>query len=94
MKLHRYYFLAIIIVMLNVMFFNGSSSTFIENKSETKIEVSLEDQGSEEKLDEKLLLKTTELSLIDPKIYTLYDFMLPIVDQLYLNNIFKPPRFC
>jgi hypothetical protein len=93
MKLNRYYFLAIIIVMLNVMFFSGSSTSFIENTSETKIEVSLEEQGSEEKLDEKLLLNIAALSLIDPKIYTLYDFMLPIVDRLYLNNIFKPPRF-
>lgn len=93
MKLHKVYLLAIIIVMLNVIFFNGSSSPFIENTSETKIEVSLEEQGSEEKLDEKLLLNISELSLIDPKIYTVYDFMLPIVDQLYLNNIFKPPRF-
>lgn len=93
MKSHNVYFLAIIIVMLNVMFFNGSSSTFIENTSETKIEVSLEEEGSEEKLDEKLLVNTPELSLKDPRFYTRYDFTAPIVDQLYLNNIFKPPKF-
>ncbi|UPT78496.1 hypothetical protein MN086_04945 [Sulfurovum sp. XGS-02] len=93
MKSHKVYFLAIILVMLNVMFFDGSSSTFIENTSETKIEVSLEEQGSEEKLDEKLLVNTTELSLKEPRFYTLYDFTAPIVDQLYLNNIFKPPKF-
>lgn len=93
MKSHKVYFLAIIIVMLNVMFFDGSSSTFIEKTSETKIEVSLEEHGSEEKLDEKLLFNTVQLSLKDPKFYTLYDFTTPNVDQLYLNNIFKPPIF-
>ncbi len=93
MKLHKYYILSIIIVMLNVMFFDGSSSTFIENTSEIKIEVWLEEQGSEEKLDEKLMANTSELSLKDPKAYTAYDFTIPIVNQLYLNNIFKPPIF-
>ena len=93
MKSHRVYFLAIFIVMFNVMFFNGSSSTFIENTSETTIEVSLEEEGSEEKLDEKLLVYISELSLKDPKFYALYDFDTPIVNQLYLNNIFKPPKF-
>lgn len=93
MKSHKVYFLAIIIVMLNVMFFAGSSSSLIENTSETKIEVSLEEQGSEEKLDEKLLVNTSTFSLKDPTFYTHYDFTTPIVDQLYLNNIFKPPIF-
>ncbi len=93
MKSHRVYFLAIMIVMLNVMFFDVSSSTFIENTSETKIEVSLEEQGSEKKLDEKLFVNPSVLSLKDPKLYTLYDPATPIVDQLYLNNIFKPPKF-
>jgi hypothetical protein len=79
--------------MLNVMFLDGSSSTYIENTSETKIEVSLEEQGSEEKLDEKLFVNTSVISLKDPKRYTLYDSATPIVDQLYLNNIFKPPKF-
>ncbi len=93
MKSHRVYFLAIMIVMLNVMFFDASSSTFIENTSETKIEVSLEEQGSEKKLDEKLFVNPSVLSLKDPKHYTLYNSATPIVDQLYLNNIFKPPIF-
>ncbi len=93
MRSHRVYFLAIIIVMLNVIFFDASTSSYIENTSETKIEISLEEQGSEEKLDEKLLVYISDISLKDPKFYTLYDFTTPIVDQLYLNNIFKPPIF-
>ncbi len=93
MKSQKHYVLLIIIVMLNVMFFDSFSSAFIENTSETKIEVSLEEQDVEEKLDEKLIVNRLRLLLKDSKAYTAYNFTLPILNQLYLDNVFKPPIF-
>lgn len=93
MKLHRYYILSLIVVVLTVMSFDISSPKLIDNTPETKIEVSLEEKKSEAKSDEKLMVNVSELYLKETKAFIGFDFSTPIVDQLYLNNIFKPPIF-
>jgi hypothetical protein len=65
----------------------------MDNHSETNIELSLEEKSSENKLDEKLARNDLQFSLKGIKPFTGFDSSIPIVDQLYLNNIFKPPIF-
>lgn len=93
MKLNKYYLLSLIVVMLTVMSFDISSPKLMDNTSETNIEVSLEEKKSEKKLDEKLITYISGLYLKEIKASTGFDFLLPLVDQLYLNTIFKPPKF-
>jgi hypothetical protein len=93
MKLNRYYILSLIVVMLTVMSFDISSPKLMDNTSETNIEVSLEEKKSEKKSDEKLITYISGLYLKEIKACTGFDFSLPLVDQLYLNTIFKPPKF-
>ena len=93
MKLHKYYILSLIVVVLTAISFDISSPKLMDNTSETKIEVSLEEKKSEAKSDENLMVNVSELYLKETKAFTGFDFSAPIVDQLYLNNIFKPPIF-
>jgi len=93
MKLHKYYILSIIIVMFTSMSFDTPTPMFMDNHQETNIEVSLEEKGSENKLDEKLVTNDLPFSLKGIKAFTGFDSSIPLVDQLYLNNIFKPPIF-
>ena len=93
MKLQKYYILSLVVVMLTAMSFDISSLKMMDNTSETKIEVSLEEKKSEAKSDENLIVNVSELYLKETKAFTGFDFSTPIVDQLYLNNIFKPPIF-
>jgi hypothetical protein len=79
--------------MLSVMSFDVASPKFIDNTSETKVEVSLEEKKSEKKSDENLIANISALFQNETKVFTGFYFSLPIVDQLYLNNIFKPPIF-
>jgi hypothetical protein len=93
MKLNRYYILSLIFVMLTVVSFDISSPKLMDNTSETNIEVSLEEKKSEKKSDEKLIANVSGLYLKETKVSTGFDSSLPLVDQLYLNTIFKPPIF-
>lgn len=79
--------------MLTVMSFDISSPKLMDNTSETKIEVSLEEKKSEKISDEKLIANLSVLYLNETKVCTSFDSSLPLVDQLYLNTIFKPPIF-
>lgn len=79
--------------MLTALSFDVSSPMLIDNTSETKVEVSLEEKESEKKSDENLIANVSELHLKETKLYIGFYFSIPIVDQLYLNNIFKPPIF-
>lgn len=79
--------------MLTVMSFDISSPKLMDNASETNIEVSLEEKKSEKISDEKLIASVSVLYLKEKKVCTGFDFSLPLVDQLYLNTIFKPPIF-
>ena len=89
MKLHRYYVLSIIIVMFTAMSFDTSLPKLMDNTSEIKIEVSLEEKTSDEKLNSYV----PEFVLKNIKILTEFEFSIPLPNQLYLNNIFKPPIF-
>ena len=89
MKLHRYYVLSIIIVILTAISFDTSLPKFMDNALETKIEVSLEEKTSDEKLNSSV----SAFVLKNIKISTGFDFSIHLVNQLYLNNIFKPPIF-
>lgn len=93
MKFNKYYILSLIFVMLTVMSFDISSPKLVDNTSETKIEISLEEKKSEKISDENLIANVSELDLKNTKSFTGFYCSLPFVDQLYLNNIFKPPRF-
>lgn len=94
MKLHRYSILSIVAVMLTAMSFSISSPTLMDNTLETKVEVLLEEEKkTETKLDENLITGISELHIKEAKVFTAYAFSLPLVNQLYLNTIFKPPKF-
>jgi hypothetical protein len=80
-----------IVVMLNVISFDLSSPKFIDNTPEIKVEVSLEEKEAEKKSDENLIAAISSLYLKETEVFTDFYFSIPIVDQLYLNNIFKPP---
>jgi hypothetical protein len=77
--------------MLNVISFDLSSLKFIDNTLETKVEVSLEEKEAEKKSDENLITAISALYLKETEVFTGFYFSIPLVDQLYLNNIFKPP---
>jgi hypothetical protein len=91
MKLHRFYILSIIVVMLNVVSFDLSAPQFIDNTAETKIEVSLEEKEAEKKSDENLIATISALYLKETEVFAGFYFSLPIVNQRYLDTIFKPP---
>jgi phage terminase large subunit-like protein len=93
MKLNRYTILSLIVVMLTSISFNMSSSNAIDSTSETKIQITLEEKESKQTLDEKLIASVPEPSPKETKPFNGFVFSTPIVDQLYLNNIFKPPIF-
>ena len=92
MKLHRYYILSIIVVILTAISFD-TSLPMLDNTTETKIEVSLEEKESKKTSDEKLIAYVLESYPKEIKLFAGFDLNTPLVNQLYLYNIFKPPKF-
>jgi endonuclease III-like uncharacterized protein len=78
--------------MLMAMSFDISSPKLMDSTSETKVEISLEEKKSEKISDENLIANASELDLKNTKAFTGFYCAMPFVEQLYLNNIFKPPR--
>jgi hypothetical protein len=63
----------------------------MDSTSKTHVEISLEE---EEKIsEEELIVNVLDLFLKDTKLFTGFESSIPLVDQLYLNTIFKPPKF-
>ena len=93
MKLDRSYIVFLIIVMLTAISFDMSSPKVADSTSETKIQISVEEKEVQQILDEKLIAYIPEHYSKETKPFNGFDFSTPIVDQLYLNNIFKPPIF-
>ena len=93
MKLSKYYIVSLIVVMLTAMSFDISSPKLMDSTSETKVEISLEEKKLEKISDEKLIANTSEFDLKNSKAFTGFYCSMPFVDQLYLNDIFKPPIF-
>lgn len=85
MKLKNYYLLSIIVIILNVMFFDIS---FIDNPPETKIEVLLE---TDKESSDKLIGNTAKFYVNNETKLTLFYFSTFRINKLYLSNIFKPP---
>jgi len=76
------------------MSFNISSPMLTDNALETKVQISLEEENkSKNTLDEKLIAYVPEPYSKETKPFSGFDLNKPLVDQLYLNNIFKPPKF-
>jgi hypothetical protein len=61
----------------------------MDSTSNTHVEISLEEKTS----DEKLIANLLDLFRKDTILFTGFESSTPLVDQLYLNNIFKPPKF-
>jgi hypothetical protein len=78
--------------MFTAISFEMTTPMFIDNTLETNVEVSLEEKGSETKLDEKLIPSNFVFSLKNTKVFKGFDFLVSPLNQLYLNNIFKPPK--
>ena len=93
MKLKKHYILSLIVVMLTAMSFDISSPKLMDNASETKVEISLEEKKSEKIPDEKLIANTSELDLKYSKAFTGFYCSMPFVEHLYPNEIFEPPKF-
>ena len=94
MKLHRYYIVSIVIFMLAAMSFSTSSPVLMDNTFETKVQISLEEENkSKTKVDENLIAGASDLYLKETKAYAGFELEIPLVNQLYLNTIFKPPKF-
>ena len=93
MKLNSFYILSLIFVMLTAMSFDISSPKLMDSNSKTQVEISLEEEKSEKISDEELIANVSDLFLKDTKLFTGLESSIPLVDQLYLNNIFKPPKF-
>jgi hypothetical protein len=93
MKLQKLYIVSIIVVMLSAISFDVSSLKFSDTTVETKIEVSVEEKKSETTFDKNFILGNSGFNFQDINIFAAYDTFLPIVNQLYLNDIFKPPIF-
>lgn len=87
MKANRYYLLSILVIMLNVMTFNVYPPMFVDNTSETKVEVTLEEKESVN----EWIANVSVLHLREIKISTSFYCPIPILSQLSLNNIFRPP---
>lgn len=79
--------------MLTAISFDIFSSKLIDSTSETKIEISLEEKKSEKISDENLITNISELYFNNTKVFIGFNASIPLVNQLYLNNIFKPPIF-
>ena len=90
MKLNRLYILSLIFVMLTAMSFDISSPKLMDSTSNTHVEISLEEEKT---TDENLIADVSDLCLKDAKLFRGFESSIPLVDQLYLNNIFKPPKF-
>ena len=93
MKLNNLYILSLIIVMLTAMSFDISSPKLMDSNSKTQVEISLEEKNLEQISEEELIANASDLFLKDTKLFTGFESSMPLVDQLYLNNIFKPPKF-
>ena len=94
MKLHRSYIVSIVIFMLAAMSFSTSSPVLIDSTYETKIQISLEEENkSKTKVDENLIAGASDFYLKETKAFAGFDISVPLVNQLYLNTIFKPPKF-
>lgn len=90
MKLNRLYILSLIFVMLTAISFDISSPKVMDSTSKTHVEISLE----EEKIsDENLIFNVSELYLNNTKGFTGFYCSNPLVKQLYINDIFEPPKF-
>ena len=79
--------------MLTAISYDISSPKLMDSTSKTHVEISLEEEKSEKILDENLIANVSDLFLKNTKLFTGFESSIPLVDQLYLNNIFKPPIF-
>ena len=79
--------------MLGAISFDVSSVKFADTTVETKIEVSLEEKKAEKSSDKLFILGASEFLLHGMKVSEVYHTSLQLFNQLYLNNIFKPPKF-
>lgn len=93
MKLKKLYIVSILIVMLSAISFDVSSFKFSDTTAETKIEVSLEEKKAEKLSDKLFILGASEFLLHGMKVSQVYHTSLRLCNQLYLNDIFKPPIF-
>ncbi len=93
MKLQKLYIVSLIIVMLGAISFDVSSVKSTDTTVETKIEVSLEEKKAETTFDKNFILGASEFSLHGMKVSGVYHTSLQLCNQLYLNDIFKPPKF-
>ena len=93
MKLQKLYIISLIIVMLSAISFDVSSVKFVDTTVESKIEVSLEEKKAEKSSEKLFILSASEFLLQGMKVSQVYHTSHRLYNQLYLNDIFKPPIF-
>jgi hypothetical protein len=75
------------------MSFDISSTKLMDSTSKIQVEISLEEEKLEQISEEELIANVSDLFLKDMILFKGFESSIPLVDQLYLNNIFKPPKF-
>ncbi|MEA2047575.1 MAG: hypothetical protein U9O64_03920 [Campylobacterota bacterium] len=93
MKTNSFYILSLLLIIFTVMSFDNTSPKLMDSNSKTQVETLFEDKTSEQVLDEKLIGNVSDLFMKNKKLFTGFESLIPSVNQLYLNNIFKPPKF-
>ena len=75
--------------MLTAMSFDISSPKLMDSTSNTHVEISLEEEKTS---DENLIADVSDLFVKNVKLFRGFELSVSFVDQLYINNIFKPPK--
>ncbi|MDD3591236.1 MAG: hypothetical protein PHO65_01155 [Sulfurovum sp.] len=89
MKVSRYYLVSILVIMLSLISFDISSPQSVDLVSETQVEIFPEEKESKTGYD--YIADTPTYDLRDIYAFTGFYWVVPRIDLLYLNNIFKPP---
>jgi len=89
MKLNRYYLVSILVIMLSLISFDISSPQSVDPVSETQVEILLEEKES--KTSDDFIANIMISDFRDTYAFAGFYWVVPRINLLYLNSIFKPP---
>lgn len=92
MKRNSLYILSLLLIMLTIISFYSISPKLVDSNSETQVEILFEEKTSDQVMDEKSIITVSNLFMKNTKLFTGFESLITLDDQLYLNNIFKPPK--
>ncbi|MBN2899389.1 MAG: hypothetical protein JXO44_11500 [Clostridia bacterium] len=89
MKQSWYYLIAILVIMVNAVLFDIALPDYVDHTLEIQVEMLLEEKESKTSDDFTANILTSDFR--DTYAFAGFYWVVPRINLLYLNSIFKPP---